>query len=60
MSSSTVAVRSSRTYTTIEATALHESVPPDRWCITRSDLKYLGQEVGVSEHGSTLFMGAGS
>ncbi|OLQ11567.1 hypothetical protein AK812_SmicGene4586 [Symbiodinium microadriaticum] len=27
------------------ATALHESVPPDRWCITRSDLKYLGQEV---------------
>ncbi|CAE7811585.1 unnamed protein product [Symbiodinium sp. CCMP2592] len=45
MSSSTVAVRSSRTYTTIEATALHESVPPDRWCITRSDLKHLGQEV---------------
>ena len=37
--------RSSRTYTTIEATALHESVPPDRWCITRSDLRYLGQEV---------------
>ncbi|CAE7247571.1 unnamed protein product [Symbiodinium necroappetens] len=44
-SSFTAPKRSSRTYTTIEATALHESVPPDRWCITRSDLKYLGQEV---------------
>ncbi|CAE6971364.1 unnamed protein product, partial [Symbiodinium sp. CCMP2456] len=44
-SSFTATERSSRTYTTIEATALHESVPPDRWCITRSDLKYLGQEV---------------
>ncbi|CAE7811579.1 unnamed protein product [Symbiodinium sp. CCMP2592] len=34
-----------RAYTTLQATALHESVPPDRWCITRADLKYLGEEV---------------
>ena len=45
MSSPVALERSSRTYTTLEATALHESVPPDRWCVTRSDLKYLGQEV---------------
>ena len=34
-----------RAYTTLQATALHKSVPPDRWCITRADLKYLGEEV---------------
>ncbi|CAE7421967.1 unnamed protein product [Symbiodinium sp. CCMP2592] len=30
---------------TLEATALHEAVPPDRWCVTRLDLKYLRREV---------------
>ncbi|CAE7449309.1 unnamed protein product, partial [Symbiodinium necroappetens] len=37
--------RSSTRYTTWEALALHESVPADRWCVTRSDLKYLRHEV---------------
>ena len=43
--------RVSRRYTTLEAVALHESVPPDRWCVTYADLKYLKQEVrrAVSE-----------
>ncbi|CAE7805662.1 unnamed protein product [Symbiodinium sp. CCMP2456] len=43
-SSSTLA-RSSTIYTLSEAVELHESVPPDRWCITRADLKHLRQEV---------------
>ena len=43
-SSSTFA-RSSTIYTLSEAVELHESVPPDRWCITRADLKHLRQEV---------------
>ncbi|CAE7418780.1 unnamed protein product [Symbiodinium sp. CCMP2592] len=32
-------------YTTPEALALHESVAPARWCVTRSDLIYLRHEV---------------
>ncbi|CAE7208210.1 unnamed protein product [Symbiodinium sp. CCMP2592] len=38
-------MRSSCRYTTQEALALHESVPPDHWCVTRSDLKHLRREV---------------
>ena len=37
--------RSSTRLTTPEALALHETVTPDRWCVTRSDLIYLRQEV---------------
>ena len=37
--------RSSSLYTTEAAVALHESVPPDRWCVTRADLKQLRREV---------------
>ena len=37
--------RSSTRYTTLEALALHEAVPPDRWCVTRADLQYMRQEV---------------
>ena len=29
-----------------DAYALHELVPPDRWCVTRSNLDYLHKEVG--------------
>ena len=29
-----------------DAYALHESVPPDRWCVTRNNLEYLRKEVG--------------
>ena len=37
--------RSSARFTTFEAVALHETVTPDRWCVTRSDLIYLRHEV---------------
>ena len=37
--------RSSSRRTALDALALHESVTPDRWCVTRSDLIYLRQEV---------------
>eukprot|EP00439_Symbiodinium_sp_Y106_P072987 s686_g13.t1 len=37
--------RSSRKYTTEEAVDLHDTVPPDHWCVTRSDLQYLQREV---------------
>ncbi|CAE7254942.1 unnamed protein product [Symbiodinium microadriaticum] len=37
--------RSSARFTTPEALALHESVSPDRWCVTRSDLTFLRQEL---------------
>eukprot|EP00439_Symbiodinium_sp_Y106_P052121 s2101_g6.t5 len=30
---------------TLEAMQLHESVPPDRWCVKRADLKYFWKEV---------------
>ena len=31
---------------------MHESVPPDHWCVTRSDLKYLRREVrGAIQNG---------
>ena len=29
-----------------DAYALHESVPPDRWCVTWKNLEYLRKEVG--------------
>ena len=37
--------RSLSRYTTPEALGLHETVAPDRWCVTRSDLLHLRQEV---------------
>ena len=37
--------RSSARFTTPEALALHEGVSPDRWCVTRSDLTFLRQEL---------------
>ena len=30
---------------TEDAIAMHQAVSPDRWCVTRADLKYLGQQV---------------
>ena len=30
---------------TLEAMQLHGSVPPDRWCVKRADLKYFWKEV---------------
>ena len=44
-SSSSTLTRSSTIYTLSQAVELHESVPPERWCITRADLKHLRQEV---------------
>ena len=40
-----VAQRDRRRTTTLQAIALHESVSPDRWCVTNADLKYLKQQV---------------
>ncbi|CAE7443446.1 unnamed protein product, partial [Symbiodinium natans] len=37
--------RSTTRYTTFEALALHESISPDRWCVTRADLRHLRKEV---------------
>ena len=45
MAASTSSPRILRRWTTTEAVALHESVSPDRWCVTRADLKYLRREV---------------
>lgn len=39
------AMRTQARSRTLEATALHEAVPPDRWCVTCLDLKYLRREV---------------
>ena len=35
----------SSSFTTLEALAKHESVAPDRWCVTRADLLDLREEV---------------
>ena len=37
--------RGRRRITTIEAIALHESVSPDKWCVTYADLKFLRRQV---------------
>lgn len=35
---------------TDHAYALHEAVPPDRWCVTRQNLEYLQKEASKVLH----------